>query len=512
MRRAVWLAVSLMLLLGMVLTGALKAQPQQKKLTAIESLDLFNRVLIEVQQQYHHQVETERLIKAAIDGMLSSLDPYSEYMEPEDASELRIRTTGQFGGIGIHIGSQEGRLVVISTIEGTPAYRQGIMAGDRFVEIDGKSTQGMTIKDAVSILRGTPGTKVSIAMQREGVTELLRYTITREIIKIRAVPFAGRLANEVGYIRLADFSQTARSELADALDSLVNRLKVKRLILDLRMNGGGLLNEGLEVAGMFLPQGATVVTTSGQTPQSRRTLKNNNQNGYTEIPLVVLVDRGSASAAEIVAGALQDWERAVIIGDTTFGKGTVQTPIPMPGSATLKLTTALWRTPAGRCVDVRTGRDTAAHMQDSIFFTLGKNRREVRGWKGIVPDVYEPYPKLSEFEAKLKGDWFFEFAVRYAAQHPELRQNLTITPNTLAEFKGLLKEKKFEFTDVQFDSAQDYISRMLRIQIAAKLGGTAGEYQARLPTDPHVARALELLAHAENQQHLFDELTKAGKR
>jgi carboxyl-terminal processing protease len=301
MKRLIWFGTCAAVLLGVVLTGALRAQPQQKKMTSMESLDLFNQVLIDVQQQYQHRVDTPELIKSAIDGMLSSLDPYSEYMEPEDATELRIRTSGQFGGIGIHIGSQEGQLTVISTIEGTPAYREGIMAGDRFTEIEGKSAQGMTIKDAVGILRGTPGTKVSIAMQREGVKDLLRYTITREVIKIKAVPYAGKLDGDVGYVRLADFSQTARIELEAALDSLFNKVKVKRLIFDLRMNGGGLLQEGLEVGGLFLPFGATVVTTGGQTPQSNRTMKNGNPHPYEDFPMIVLVDRGSASAAEIVA-------------------------------------------------------------------------------------------------------------------------------------------------------------------------------------------------------------------
>jgi carboxyl-terminal processing protease len=508
MKKFLWIGISAALLIGVALTGVVHAQSEQKKMTSMESLDLFNQVLIDLQQQYHRKVETSELVKAAIDGMLSSLDPYSEYMEPEDANELKIRTTGEFGGIGIHIGSQEGHLTVISTIEGTPAYREGIMAGDQFMEIEGKSTQGMTIKDAVGILRGTPGTKVAIAMQREGVKDLLRYSITREVIKIKAVPFAGKLDGDVGYVRLADFSQSARTELEAAVDSLFNKVHVKKLIFDLRLNGGGLLQEGLEVGGLFLPTGTTVVTTGGQTPQSNRVMKNGNPRPYEGFPMILLVDRGSASAAEIVAGALQDWERVIVVGETTFGKGTVQTPIPMPSSATLKLTTALWRTPCGRCVDVRTGRDTAAHQQDSIFYTLGKNHRLVKGWSGIDPDVYVPYQKLNEFESKLKGEWFFDFAVKFTTRHPELKPDFTVTPEILNEFKTLLKEKKFEFTDAGFDSVRDYVARTIKIQIASKLWGTQGEYEARLPVDPQVNRAVELLNKAKTQQELFDGLAK----
>ena len=198
--------------------------------------------------------------------MLSTLDPYSEYMEPDEADELKIRTQGEFGGIGIHIGAQEGRLTVMSTIEGTPAYRLGIMAGDRFMKIDGKPAQGMTIQDAINLLRGTPGTVVKVSMGREGIKDEIEFTITREIIKIKAVPYAGMLSKDVGYLRLADFQQSARAELAVALDSLLGKCQAKKLVFDLRSNGGGLLQEGHEVTELFLPPGDTTVTTAGQTP------------------------------------------------------------------------------------------------------------------------------------------------------------------------------------------------------------------------------------------------------
>jgi carboxyl-terminal processing protease len=522
MKRFILIGVSVVVALGAALTGRLWAQGLRKdpgrpqelsaagaggEMTSKESFELFVRVLGDVQNQYHRKVETSELIKSAIDGMLSSLDPYSEYLEPEDASELRIRTQGQFGGIGIHIGSQEGRLTVMSTIEGTPAYRAGIMAGDRFIEIAGKSTQGMTIKDAVSILRGTPGTQVTIAMQREGVADLMRHTITREVIKIRAVPYAGKLDSDIGYVRLADFSQSARTELAAALDSLFNKVKVKKLIFDLRMNGGGLLQEGFEVSDLFLPKGSVIVTTSGQTPGSKRTFVDEKPAEFGDFPMVLLVDRGSASAAEIVSGALQDWERVVVIGDTTFGKGTVQTPIPV-SSATLKLTTALWHTPSGRCVDVRTGRDTSGNKQDSIFYTLGKNHRLIRGWSGIIPDVYAPYERLVGLELKLRPEWFFDFAVKYTTKHPDLKRDFVVTPEMYAELKSLLREKKLEFADAQLDSVRSFVDRQIQQNIASKLWGTYAEYEVRLPGDNMVARARAMLAPAKTEQDLFDQLPK----
>jgi len=496
---------------GLLLVSPGFAQSANKGMNALQSLELFQHVLGTVQTQYHRKVGTSELIKDAIEGMLNTLDPYSEYMEPDEANELKIRTQGEFGGIGIHIGTQEGRLTVMSTIEGTPAQRLGIMAGDRFMKIDGKPAQGMTIQDAINLLRGTPGTVVKVSMGREGIKDDIEFTITREIIKIKAVPFAGMLDKDVGYLRLADFQQSARTELGAALDSLFRKCQAKKLIFDLRSNGGGLLQEGHEVSELFLPPGDTIVTTAGQTQMSRRAFVANNPSAYVDQPMILLVDRGTASASEITAGALQDWERAVIVGETTFGKGTVQTPMPLPNTATLKLTTALWRTPVGRCVDVRTGRDTANKQQDSIFYTKGKNRRLVKGWTGIVPDLLAPYERLNDFEAKIKTEWYFDFAVKYTRAHPELQRGFDVSPAMLASFKSLLKEKQFEFTDAQIDSARSFIDKALKINIASKLWGTYGEYEARLPLDTQVQKALALLSKARTQQDVFEALPKPAK-
>jgi len=493
--------------LGALLGGRLWAQGQEKKLTPLEAYELFQKVVTDVQVQYYRKLETPELIKDAIGGMLDALDPYSEYMEEEQATELQIRTSGEFGGIGIHIGTQEGQLTVMQVIEGTPAFRQGLLTGDRFIEIEGKTTQGMTVQDAVNTLRGTPGTQVTVAMQREGVSDLIRRTITREVIKIKAVPYAGKLDDDIGYVRLADFSASARRELDAALDSLFHKVGVKKLIFDLRMNGGGLLAEGHEVSELFLPVGDTVVTTAGQTPGSKRAFIAGNNSAYSSVPLVLLVDRSSASAAEIVAGALQDWERAVIVGETTFGKGTVQTPIPMRDNAKLKLTTALWRTPSGRCVDVRVKRDSASRG-DSIFHTLGKNHRMIRAWTGVVPELVVLYPRLTAFELKIKPDWYFEFANKYATKHPDLKPDFQVSPEMFAEFQTLLKSKKFEFTQAQVDSARDVIERGIVQNIANRVWGTAVEYERRLPRDNQVAKAIELLSPAKTEQDVFDALPR----
>jgi carboxyl-terminal processing protease len=501
-------------LVGVVLLGSrLWAQAQPRKLTDLEAYELFQRVVTDVQVQYYRRLQTPDLIKGAIDGMLSSLDPYSEYLEQEEATELQIRTQGEFGGIGIHIGTQEGQLSVMQVIEGTPAFRQGILTGDKFMEVEGKSAQGMTVRDAVNTLRGPPGTQVTVAMQREGVSDLIRRTIAREVIKIKAVPYAGKLGTDVGYVRLADFSASARQELGAALDSLVRRVGVRKLIFDLRLNGGGLLAEGHEVSELFLSPGDTIVTTAGQTPGSKRAFVAGNPSAYVNLPLVLLVDRASASAAEIVAGALQDHERAVIVGETTFGKGTVQSPIPMRDNARLKLTTALWRTPSGRCVDIRVKRDSLSRG-DSIFYTRGRNHRLIRGWNGIVPDMVVQYPKMSEFELKIKPDWYFEFANKYVVKHPDLTPDFAVTPEMLAEFQALVKTKKLEFTPAQFDSARPVVERGLVQNIAIRNWGTAAEYERRLPKDNQVMRALELLASARIQQDLFDALpgTPAPKK
>lgn len=483
---------------------------QKRGATLAESLQLFSRVVGLVNSVYVEEVEPEKLIKPALKGMLESLDPHTGLLEESDYKELKVHLDAQFGGIGIHIGIVSEVLTVIAPIEGTPAERAGIRGGDRIVEIEGKTTRGFTTDKAVKLLRGEPGTKVKITIERPGAADPMPVELTREIINIAAVPYAGMVTKDIGFVRLADFSRVASREMSRALDSLFE-LGAKKIIFDLRSNGGGLLREGCEVADLFLPPGKLIVETRGRIPESRRSYTSQTQDKYSDYPMVVLVDRGSASAAEIVAGALQDWERGLILGDTTFGKGSVQNVEQLTSTLAVRLTTAYWYTPSGRCINRKRNSDDEV-IEDStqtrpLFRTLGSLRRSVYGGGAVLPDVYLPYEKLSSFEMKVNRDAFFDFAVQYVRQHPGLDMSFSATPAVLAEFADFLRtNRKMEFTAAQFDSASTWFATSIEREVAAKIGGIRADYEMRLRRDPQVKRAVELLSAAKTNEGMLKAL------
>ncbi len=315
--------------------------------THYESLKTFAESLSLVKKNYVEEVDEKDLVYGAIKGMLSSLDPHSSFMTPELFKEMKIDTKGEFGGLGIQIGIKDGILTVIAPIEDTPAHKAGVKAGDRIIKIDGESTKDISLFDAVTKLRGKPGTSVTITIIRKGLDKPKDITIVRDIIKIKSVK--SRILDEgIGYVKLTQFQQKTASELEKALTDLYKK-EIYALILDLRNNPGGLLKSAVEVSSRFLPEGKLIVYIKGRSgDKTEFTAKNGNH--YFNLPMVVLVNEGSASASEIVAGAMQDWEQAVILGTQTFGKGSVQTVIPLSDGSALRLTTARYYTPRGRSI------------------------------------------------------------------------------------------------------------------------------------------------------------------
>ncbi len=309
-----------------------------------EELRIFTEVITLIKKNYVDEVKTKDLITGAIKGMINSLDPHSGYMTPDMYKEFQVETKGEFGGLGIQIGIKDNILTVIAPIEDTPAYKAGIKAGDRIIKISGEPTKDMGLHEAVSKMRGPKGTSVTITIMREGWKEPKDFTIIRDIIKIKSAK-AKMLQDGIGYIKLTQFQETTASELTSAIEALKKEGMVA-LILDLRNNPGGLLNSAVDVASQFLPPKKTVVYIKGRTGE-RQDYYTENKNPDTEIPMVVLVNQGSASASEIVAGALKDWSRAIVIGVQTFGKGSVQSLIPLSDGSGLKLTTAKYYTPKG---------------------------------------------------------------------------------------------------------------------------------------------------------------------
>ncbi len=310
-----------------------------------EDLKSFVDVLNVIKKNYVDEVKTKDLVSGAIKGMLSSLDPHSGYMSPEAFKEFQVETKGEFGGLGIQISMKDSILTVIAPIEDTPAYKAGIKAGDKILKIDGESTKNMSIQDAVSKMRGPKGKPVTLNIFREGWTEPKDIPIVRDIIKIKSVK-SKMLKDDIGYIKLTQFQEMTSDDLTKALKDLKEK-GMKSIILDLRNDPGGLLNSAVDVAGQFLPPKKLVVYIKGRTGDKVEYFTEGDDPAYTDLPMVVLVNQGSASASEIVAGALKDWNRAVIVGIQTFGKGSVQTLIPLSDGAGLRLTTAKYYTPSG---------------------------------------------------------------------------------------------------------------------------------------------------------------------
>jgi len=308
-----------------------------------EELKTFTEVMSMIKKHYVEEVKTKDLIYAAIKGMLNSLDPHSSFMPPEAYKEMQVETKGEFGGLGIQIGVKDGALTVIAPIEDTPAYKAGIKAGDKIIKINNELTKDMNIQDAVSKMRGAPNTPVTISVFREEWKEPKDFTIIREIIKIKSVK-SKMLEDNIGYIKISQFQEQTSVDLSSALTKLDNE-KMNSLIVDLRNNPGGLLNSAIDITSQFLPKGKLVVYTKTRAGEKSEFLTEGDKS-FT-LPMIVLVNQGSASASEIVAGALKDWNRAVILGTQTFGKGSVQTVIPLSDGSGLRLTTAKYYTPKG---------------------------------------------------------------------------------------------------------------------------------------------------------------------
>jgi len=310
-------------------------------------LKIFAEAITLLKDNYVEDIDDKQLIYGAIKGMLSSLDPHSSFMTPEAYKEMQVDTKGEFGGLGIQIGIKDNMLTVIAPIEDTPAFKAGIKAGDKILKINGESTKDMSLYDAVAKLRGQKGTSVTITIMREGFEKPQDITIVRDIISIKSVKVK-TIDDGIGYIKLLQFQQKTASELENALNTL-KKDNINSLILDLRNNPGGLLNSSVDVASYFLPPQRLIVSIKGKKDEKTDFYTTGNIH-YPDLPMVVLVNEGSASASEIVAGALQDWKRALIIGTKTFGKGSVQTVVPLSDGSAMRITTALYYTPKGRSI------------------------------------------------------------------------------------------------------------------------------------------------------------------
>ncbi len=459
---------------------------QKSESNFFKDLKIIQRIIQEVYEKYVDPIDTHKLVMAGIRGMLDGLDHHTVFMTAKETDDLKTSTRGEFGGLGIIIGIRDKILTVISPMEGTPAYRLGLRAGDKIVAIEGEPTKGMTTEDAVEVLRGEPGTQVTITIVRVGEPEPIDYTITRDIIHIDAVPFAGLTQDSVGYIRLTRFSDDAGPELRQAIDSL-SAQGMKGLIFDLRSNPGGLLSQAVEVASVFLEPGDTIVYTKGRDDSQRRDYVVRWGSQYTEGPLVVLVNGGSASASEIVSGAIQDHDRGVIMGTRTFGKGLVQSVIPLQEGEALKITTAHYYIASGRNIQkedyldrpesvvlrpegeeeeekAEKEEDPSARWweeEEEILEEYGteipedapvfhtENGRIVYGGGGVMPDITRESNRLSRLAIELeRKSTFFDFAVQWTADNPDIPPDFDVSEELYNDFINYLEEMEFSYRSI----------------------------------------------------------------
>jgi carboxyl-terminal processing protease len=479
-------------------------------------------------------------MKKGIDSMLESLDPYTNYIPESDIEDYRFMTTGQYGGIGALIGQRGDDVIITDPYENFPAQKADVRAGDVILEIDGKSIKGKKYDDISKILKGQPKTIVKLTLKREGETQPIIKDIERDDIKIKSVPYYGVIQEGIGYIRLTGFTENASNEVKEALTELRTKNNIKSLVLDLRGNPGGLLNEAVNIVNLFVNKGTDVVSTKGKVKEWDKQYKALNTAVDTEIPIAVLVNSGSASASEIVSGAIQDLDRGIIIGQRSFGKGLVQTTRPLSYNSQLKVTTAKYYIPSGRCIQAldythRNDDGSVGKIPDSLMSEFKtKSGRTVYDGGGVYPDFVTESRMLSNISQSLVSKYYiFDFATKYRMAHPTVAPAKTfhLTESDYNDFISFLsgkeydyttksekemeelrataeKEKYFESVKTEYDALKkkimhdksadlkkfkDEITEMLESEIVSRYYFQNGQVEASFDHDVEIRKAVEAL-------------------
>ncbi|MEA2031634.1 MAG: S41 family peptidase [candidate division Zixibacteria bacterium] len=542
--------------------------PREKRETFLRDVKRLTQTAFNIRNQYMEEIDAKEIITSGIKGMLSGLDRYSVLLQRSSYDALMESTHGKYEGLGMQIDARDDRIRIISPIEGTPAYRKGLRAGDIVWEIEGESTEGMTASDASKLMRGEAGTSITLSIKRAGIEEPIEFDIERAVIELKSVNYYGVIPKtDIGYVRLSRFAEETSHELREAISSL-NDKNISALVFDLRSNGGGLLDQAKETAELFLEQGNEIVYTKGHFENSERHFKSEKTPLYPDKPLIILVNEGTASASEIVSGAVQDWDRGLILGNTTYGKGLVQQifPISNDGSMNLKLTTAKYYVPSGRCIQ-KPGKQSKNPVKDTtdienkeeadsmtvaeekeIYYTNGG--RVVYGGGGIVPDIKIEEDLWEPIEINLyRESMFFDFAVKYVADHPNVKPTLKITDEIIEQFHDYIKERKFDYTSSleasvnrlektieneekqglfadmldslktavevekthDFEHSKEYIRKTIKREIVSAIAGERGVYEeVVLKTDPAVTKAVEILtSENEYSEHILKGQEKA---
>lgn len=548
----VWKSLHIRLLACILVSLLVVSVPHtsaQRSFEVARQWDILHMLYRELDQYYVDSLSPVKVLNNAINGLMSSYDPYTNYVPESETGDLKFMTTGEYGGIGAIIGQRRGGVYILEPYENMPAHKAGLMAGDNILEIDNVKMEGADSQRASELLKGQPGTEVTITVRREGVKKPIKRTVVRELVQINQVTYYGLVDNGVGYINLNGFTDKAAQEVQHALLELKAQ-GAKKLILDLRGNGGGLLNEAVSICNLFVPKGQEIVSTRGKVRQWDQTYKTTREPLDSLMPLVVMVDRGSASSSEIVCGALQDLDRAVILGTRTFGKGLVQTTRNIPYNGMLKVTTAKYYIPSGRCIQAinyaqRNEDGSVARIPDSLtnVFTT-KAGRQVRDGGGIQPDILcEGNPGATITYYLMDGLYFFDYANEFARKHPSIPPvaQFTLSDEVYADFLRFVKERGFTYEkdsrrvlnrlklaleddgltesvkedlaaleaklasdiDADFVTYRDEIEWLLSSEIVSRYYFQSGELQQSLKFDTCLKEAIKVLNDEEGYRNIL---------
>lgn len=521
------------------------AQKTNNDFEISKNLDIFTELYKQLDLNYVDEINPGDLVKTGIDAMLGTLDPFTNYIPEADIEDYKLMTTGQYGGIGALIHKQGDYVVVSEPYEGFPAQKTGLKPGDKILEVDGHSAKFKTTDDVSQILKGEPGTTIKLLIEREGTPKPFLLSVQRETIKIDNIPYYGMLTPNVGYLKLSGFTQNAASEVKKAFLELKEKNDLQGLIFDLRGNGGGLLNEAVDIVNIFAEKGELVVSTKGKEALRDKSYYTSAKAVDTEIPLIFLVDPGSASASEIVTGAMQDLDRGVILGERTYGKGLVQNVFPLSYNAKVKITVAKYYIPSGRCIQAidyshKNNDGKSTKVPDSLISEFStKNGRKVYDGGGIEPDVKLEPEQFSPITAALFTKFIiFDYANKFNREHDSIAQveNFTITDEIFADFKNYVDKLDFEYTtdsektlkklkeiaenekyytdikpeiellesklmhnkDEDIVKHRDEISEVLKSEIVSRYYYQKGRIKASLESDPAISKAIGLIGEKQN--------------
>ena len=509
-------------LVGSLVNQKVSAQSSSDESTLRDSLHEFTDVYTLVEQNYAEPLNTDKVDKAiydgAIPGMLHVLDPHSNFYDPKAFAQMREDQHGKYYGVGMSIAQQPDKtgtihVVVLAPFEGTPAYKAGIRPGDTIMSIDGQSAEGKDSSAIAAMLKGPRGTHVSVVMVREGRDAPLTFDLVRDEIPRPSVDLAFLLRPGVGYMHVTGFMETTSREVGDALEKFQSAGQLNGLIIDLRANPGGLLNEAVNMSDKFLQKGQVVVSQRGRAFPDQVYTANHGEDGSNKYPIVVLVNRNTASAAEIVSGALQDHDRALIVGETTFGKGLVQTVFQIDENTGLALTTYHYYTPSGRLIqrsydgvslyDYYYVRDQGTTPKDksNLEIKLTDSGRTVYGGGGITPDekvdsgIFDPL-NYNRFQNSLLQHYaFFDFSRHYVATHT-IARDFVVDDDILAQFKAFLKANQVESTDADIANVQDWVKASIKAELFTSQFGQLEGLKVRAQADPEITKAVSFLPEA----------------